>query len=287
MNRQTALMKSAFRWANEQIATGLAGQDHAAVKKAVTLAGICISDPEEQAHLKNTLLSQELNGYFFFRQTPELHQDLPFFVVYEQLTGNLPVPLRDQLREVQQSLKQQLEAGQAWQSLGAWLLLTQVFPETLEATPPARLTGDTDLSLSRYLCADNLELNNLIYTIHIYSGFGTGIGADVYTQLVPVLEVRMIAALKNYDLIQASALLQALNYLEAPETAATLETQHFLMNNQSREGFIGYYEREFLKMNLKTPESQRHFRLSSTLISVIALLEHNAAYRFYRNVLRS
>lgn len=129
MNHQTAILKPAFRWANEQIAAALAGQDPAAVKKAVTLAGICISDPEEKVHLRNTLSSQDLTGYFTFRQAPELHQDLPFFVVYDRLTGSLPPSLRDQLRSVQQSLKEQLEAGRAWPSLGAWLLLAQLFPK--------------------------------------------------------------------------------------------------------------------------------------------------------------
>lgn len=286
MNRER-ITDRVFTWAKEQLLVAAMEKDITAAKKAVVLAAICIHDEAGESSLKAALQSMERTDFFPADEQHNIHFDLPFFIAYHQLMGHLPVEVKDRLERTQLAVKREIEENEDWKLLGTSLLLNQLAPMHLTITPPADLTMLTDKPLPYYLSAGNHELNSLVHTIMVHSGFGTQQLTGSDAMLVSILEVRMIAALRNYDLIQACSILQVLHYMGVSNSGACDDTLMFLVNNQAEEGFIGYYEREFLKMNINTPASRRSFQLSSTLMAVITLLECTSDYRFHSDMFRT
>lgn len=286
MNRKH-ITDRVFKWANEQLLPAMAEGDLAIVKKAIVLAAVCIQDYADMDHLQGTLRSMDMDDRLSAEEWHNIHFDLPFLIAYDKLTGHLPVAVNDRLERTQLAVKREIEENEDWKLLGTHLLLNQLAPVKLNIILPHDLSTLIEKPLSHYLSAGNNELNSLVHTIMVHSGFGTYRLTGSNEMLVAVLEVRMIAALRNYDLIQACSILQALHYMGAGNAGACDDTLAFLVNNQAEDGFIGYYEREFLKMKMHTPVSRLSFQLSSTLIAVITLLECTSDYRFHKDMFRA
>lgn len=283
--KDSAVIKQVFNWASGQTGAAVARNDIATFKKAVVLAAICLDSEEEAAIIRTYIVTLEENNGPAFTDVKNVVADIPFFIVCYKLTGRLSPEVYDKLADVQLAIKNDIEINGNWRALAVFLLIDQLIPLGLNIAPPP-LEQHLKKPLAYYFSADANELNELIAAIHISSGFGTRKIVNKHKMLQPILEVRMIQALRNYELIPASYILTALQYLGVKNKNASTQAVNFLINNQTEAGFIGYYEREFQNMKMESPAQRTNFLLTSTLISVIALLEQDTAYRFYQNIFR-
>lgn len=278
------LFESVYNWAQAQFQTAVYSQDINAAKIAAVLIAVCAGDENKrkEAALK-IKLSEDAYG-LSKTNSDNLQLDIQYVIVYYGLTGTWPDEIEDMM-DIYASV-----AGEAWQSshdnelLKAVLLLAQLGKVDPELIPSANTALLFENPVSVYLTADQKELYKLINSIDRYTCFGLQEQLESPELLIPVLEIRLLAAIKVYDLQLACCLIKTLNYLGSHDSMVVSTAVKFLIHNQAAAGFFGYYDQEFKLMNKQTEESKIGYLLASTLQAVIALKEQTS-YRFYKTIL--
>ncbi|QVY64844.1 hypothetical protein [Polaribacter sp. Q13] len=103
-------------------------------------------------------------------------------------------------------------------------------------------------------------------------------------KLITILEAFLIIACSDYNLQQVSRILNALSYVNAPNSLAINTALTFLTHNQSTIGFIGYYEKEFSSLEKNQKVNEIGIQLSSTLQTISAMLTYKTGFRFYTSL---
>lgn len=107
---------------------------------------------------------------------------------------------------------------------------------------------------------------------------------NIPIKLIKILEAFLIIACSDYNLQQVSNILNALSYINAPNSLAIDTAFTFLTHNQSTDGFIGYYEKEFSALEKHQKINEISIQLSSTLQTISALLTYKTGFRFYASL---
>lgn len=283
MKTSLQIFESVSNWAEAQLTAAVHSHDINAAKSAAVLIAVCAGD-EKMSQASAAKIRQAEDAYQLSTfKSAHLQLDIKYVVVYYGLTGVWPDGVEDMM-DIYASI-----AVEAWQSsydhelLKGILLLAQLGKVDPKVIPSSAATMSLEKPVSEYLTADQNQLYDLIYSIYRCTCFGLHELPGSGELLVAVLEIRLLAALKNYDIQLVCCLISALNYMGSYDTMILSTAVKFLKDNQSAAGFFGYYDQEFKLMNKQTDESKRVYLLTSALQVVITLKEQTN-YRFYKKI---
>jgi hypothetical protein len=140
------------------------------------------------------------------------------------------------------------------------------------------------------ITADQDTIRSLVQDIERASHFGqrpVPTAPGLVGGLTAVLEAHLMRALGDYHLEHGATLLRGLVYLDRGRTLATTTAARFLQDNQTEEGYFGFFDPEIRLMRSRANDPTAELGLlAPTLLAVLwALAEFERDdYRLYRDL---
>lgn len=246
-------------------------KDDVVALTAIILLFMCtVNNPENKTTFHKALL-----GFEKRRQQKidlkHLNLLLQYISIYKIYEGCLPEGVSSFVAEYYTLLsKETIDA----QLLPSYILLKNLNAENTEIT-------DKTVSLQIEIDFQNISDQNIttyVNAIALQTSLGQFQPINVPKKLITMLEISLIEACRSYSIEKISTLLKALSYLNAPKGLAIKTALSYLQYNQSTEGFIGYYEKDFSILELEKNINTVLIQLSSTLFAINGLVAYELGF---------
>ncbi|MBB6499185.1 hypothetical protein [Pedobacter cryoconitis] len=281
---ETNSLDTVYCWAKKQFASAVYEQDIEPAKIAAVLLAVCINNEPQRNESAHKI--KELDGIYGLAQTrsDSLHADIQYLMVYHLLTGQWPKGIEEIIDSYSSVITEAFRNYPSNELLKAILLLAQADKADLAIIPVSNAVLILKRPVSAYLLADKKQLEELLAAIDAYTCFGQRKHMELPDLLISVLEVRLLATLRDFDLQLTCGILKALNYLGHKDSRAMSAAVKFLVHNQNVLGLYGYCDQEFKMINQQIGDCKRSYLLASALQMAITLREQTN-YRFYSKML--
>lgn len=267
------ILKKSFSFASKNIHN----RDEEIALTAITLASICAS--------RNTKLQEEFKILIIdFEKVrnkeinlKNLQLLIQYAIIYFEVTKEHQKELKELIVDYYKILSfEEITAN----LLPSFLLLKRANNKNIiDKISPISLKIDFDFTMMT-----QKEIGFLLNEIAQKTSHGLISITNIPIKLIKILETFLIIACSDYNLQQVSSILNALSYINAPKSLAIDTALTFLIHNQSVDGFIGYYEKEFSSLENHQKVNEIGIQLSSTLQTISALLTYKTDFRFYASL---
>jgi hypothetical protein len=267
------ILKKSFYFASKNIHN----TDEEIALTAIILASICAS--------RNTKLQEEFKILiidFEKARNKEINLKnlqllMQYAIIYFEVTKEHQKGLKELIVDYYKILSSEEITANL---LPSFLLLTRANNKNIiDKISPISLKIDFDFTMMK-----QKEISFLLNEIAQKTSHGLISITNIPIKLIKILEAFLIIACSDYNLQQVSSILNALSYINAPKSLAIDTALTFLIHNQSADGFIGYYEKEFSSLENHQKVNKIGIQLSSTLQTISALLTYKTGFRFYASL---
>lgn len=283
MNNIEESLERVFCWTESQLPAAIALHDITTAQRLVVLGTLCMGE-----HGLHTPILAEAMALIdtYCSENAQIHNDVAtnfqYGLAVQRLTGAPPAWLERVLGRYAAVAEDDSTYWSNEQLAPTLLLLYRLLNKN---NPDKVSTPVRTVSAAVLLQNDRKEIWDYIGHVDTHVNFGVNHSVAIPQDILSVLEIKMLAAARTYDLELTTHLLRLLTHAGSISAVAKSTVIRFLLCNQSMEGFFGYYDKEFEAMGKENRKFNKlDYLISTTMLAVIALRESSSKFRFYRDM---